>query len=252
MRVLIVGDTHCDTRFAREVTKAARASGVQAIIQLGDFCLRLDDSFLSPWRNWLREDEDRSMFWLDGNHDDHGYIDDVIMDGEVPDNPVEHFTKRMFYCPRGSVTKLGDATVQFIGGAYSIDKSRRTAGFDWWPQEMLTDAQVDFAIENGHGVDIICSHDCPNTTWFGNKLKDGDYKVDPASAQNRNRLSEVVYQVSPITVFHGHYHDAYEATVRSSRLVTEVIGLGANIKHGPNGSYRVPVVFGDNVRLAEW
>ena len=197
MRVLIVGDTHCDTGFAIEVTKAARAADVQAIIQLGDFCLRIDDSFLTPWQNWLWEDEDRHMFWLDGNHDNFTYIEDVIMDGEVPDVPVESFGERFWYCPRGSVTRLGNTTVQFIGGAYSIDKARRTPGLDWWPQEMLTDADVDFAIENSYQVDVICSHDCPNTTWFGDKLKDGHYKGDSASALNRNRLSHIVHTVSP-------------------------------------------------------
>jgi predicted phosphodiesterase len=246
VKVLLVGDTHGDTKFHIKVMRAARSSNAQAIIQLGDWDLRMRPAFRTPALDWLEEDEDRLYFWLDGNHDNHDYIREVIMHGEVADNPVAHWHERMFYCPRGSVTKLGDTTVMFLGGAYSIDKNRRTPGADWWPGETISVIDAATAVENSNGVDIMFTHDCPNTVWFNNELDKGQYKVDAASQSNRDLLSRIVHAVAPKKLYHGHYHTAYESDVTTSKgFPCQVTGLSANVRHNPHQF--IGPIFGDNV-----
>lgn len=252
MKVLLVGDTHCDTTFAINVTDMARELEVETIVQLGDFCLRLNESFLRVWSDWLDEDDSRLFFWLDGNHDDHDFLDEMT-DGADLDHPVAFWHENMYYCPRGSVTKLGDTTVMFMGGAHSIDWMRRTPGVDWWPQETIKDHEVDRAIDNAYDVDVICSHDCPETIWFGGKLDEGDYKVDRASEHNRKQVTRLVEAVLPWNLYHGHYHESYSTMSIYDGGVVGVHGLGANIKHTDNGrSYPVPAELGENVTLVDW
>ena len=44
----------------------------------------------------------------------------------------------IFYMPRGSVLSLSDGrNVLFMGGAESVDKRRRTPGYDWFKQELI-------------------------------------------------------------------------------------------------------------------
>lgn len=253
MRTLLIGDTHGHEGFSRRVCRSATASNVQAMIQLGDFGFLFKRDFIRVWTDWLEEDDSRLFFWLDGNHDDHNYIEEEILGGRwhdlldagdpVIDHPIAHWHERMFYCPRGSVTKLGDTTVQFLGGAYSIDKHRRAPDVTWWHQETITMAQAGFAVDNSYGVEVMFTHDCPNTAWFQRKLRSGDYKVDRDSQNNRDMVTAVVQEVSPHTLYHGHYHYPYEAATTYDKGMTNVVGLSDSNDHPP--------VYGDNVRLIE-
>ena len=183
-KLLVVGDTHADTSFAQSVTAAATAAGCNYIVQLGDWDLSLSAGFRNVWISWLKKSDDRYVFWLDGNHDDHEYLK-TVMAGHSGDTPIAHWHERLLYCPRGSVTKIDGVTLQFMGGAYSIDEAYRTPGRDWWPEETITPEQEQHAIDNGHEVDIFFSHDAPPSEYITSWLDKFGYKVDPNSEANR-------------------------------------------------------------------
>jgi hypothetical protein len=115
-----------------------------------------------------------------------------------------------------------------VGGAMSVDKRYRAEGLSWWPQEELTDADVEYAQRDG-AVDVIVSHDCPrgvNIPGVGPDTKGGvrgDWPPDilAEAQQHRDKLATICRATTPEWLFHGHYHISYASNFDA----TSVIGL---------------------------
>ncbi|MGI9571130.1 MAG: metallophosphoesterase family protein [Desulfobulbia bacterium] len=134
------------------------------------------------------------IHWCDGNHEDHWSLKDRTTDELWPNT---------FYQPRGSVITLEDGrNVMFFGGAESIDKSNRTLGHDWFPEEVIT--QSDFNNLPDVKIDIMITHTCPNEfdlTTEGDRWREYKQK-DPSKAA----LSYLLEEYSPKHWYFGHYH----------------------------------------------
>lgn len=231
---MAVGDTHCNVQFALRVCRYAKDNDIKVIIPVGDFGFKFPKEFIHVWRQWLENDDERRIYWLDGNHDDHDYLRDVVMKGQSYDEPVAHWHPNFMYCPRGSVATIGETKCQFVGGAYSIDRWQRKLGKTWWEDECTSEEDMHRAVRNGTpaDIDIMFTHDCPGTEWFDQKLLDGDYKVDKSSAENREKITKIVKAVAPVTVVHGHYHQYYWTSIETRKGSTRVIGLAADFDQG--------------------
>lgn len=253
-KVLIVGDTHSDYQFVVNIHDEASRLGVNTIVQLGDFGFSFLPPILDAIREWLDEDPMRMWYWLDGNHDQHDYIQSAIIGDRPTDAPIPHFHDRMLYCPRGSTATIGSKTCMFLGGAFSVDKSRRVRFVSWWPQEKISHADVQQAIKNGPPgtIDVLFSHDCPETEYISQQLDAYGYKVDADSFDNRDKLTSVVDAVQPKDLYHGHYHWRYDTEYTSpSGAITAVHGVGANIKEGGWGiDHRA--FYGRNFLVENW
>ncbi len=259
-KVLIVGDTHADDTFTANVLKAAKGNDVETVIQLGDFGFTWDKNQLDSITAWLKRDRTNKFYWLDGNHDQHDDIDefmqdvsknvpfnmrDVVIDGKV-------FPDRMYYLPRGAVFEVGDRTVLALGGAYSIDKDYRRAGVTYWPQELITDADVDRTIRNGNDtkIDVMVTHDMPCVVNIEAEMQSLGYKIDTISKGNRLRLSHVVDKVRPASLYHGHMHHRHDsAYVTPDGWHVNVHGIGANVKHG---YINHNAVYNENYVIVNW
>lgn len=101
----------------------------------------------------------------------------------------------------------------------------------WWPEELITEADVEAACARGQ-VDIMFTHDAPPTSGLDLAMErfrawllsteGGDWltpKMDEISQGNRQRLARVVDHVHPQMLFHGHYHDRYDAEYNGTRIV---------------------------------
>jgi len=121
-----------------------------------------------------------------------------------------------------------------MGGAYSIDKAWRTPGTSWWPQELITDRDVDrvtneLFILSGFStefkVDVMLTHDVPEIppsmhaymTSPHNEF--GEYKTDPTSKANRERLRAVMDAAQPKLLVHGHMHHRYNDVLDGTAIV---------------------------------
>jgi predicted phosphodiesterase len=258
-KVLLYGDSHSDHMYTRSILTSARAWGAQVAIQLGDFGYTFDANMIVAIADWLAEDETRQFYWVDGNHDDHEYLADLTsaygFDAPIDMSAaplIDHlhdcirkFPERMFYCPRGAVFTIGDMTVMSMGGAYSIDKNYRTPFVSWWPQEMITHAEVDRALTNAEGkkIDVMLTHDAPITDTLAEMIDRYGYKEDPHSHSNRVVLGRIVEEVNPRDLFHGHYHWRYDDKFNDGR--TRVHGVGANV---PNSH----AIYDDNYVVYNW
>jgi Icc-related predicted phosphoesterase len=241
-KVMIVGDTHNDTGFLEQLLFSHAKDEVDVVVQLGDFGLML--SMFGPIVKWLVDNPTAKFIWLDGNHDNHEYIETIIMDDREPDHPVpmvfadwlnkpdlaDTVTDRLLYAPRGSTTRIGSKNCMFLGGAVSIDRQWRTPGIDWWWNEDISESDRRRAVEvaENNSIDVLFTHDAPSTDYLEEWLNKYGYKNDHASHRNRLAINDVIDAAFPERVYHGHMHVAYET--RHNRYCT-VLGLAANVNH---------------------
>lgn len=223
MRILVAGDSHGDGRYVQYLVESADDNGCELIIQLGDFGLwpgKFGEQFLADADVALAE-ANLDLWWLDGNHEDHGQIQAWSTEPNFYEQP-KRVTDRISYLPRGYRFELGGLHFLALGGAWSIDKDFRTAHVDWWPQEELTEADVRRATQDSAPIDVLLSHDMP--------ALDEAYAHFPwmaeGGSQNRSYVQHVASALDARLHLHGHMHRAYAA--RADRQV--IVGFDCNFK----------------------
>lgn len=228
--VAVAGDWHGDTEHAVRTIRDAAAAGASVILQLGDFGLW-------HWRTSPYLDTLQGIcallgvevWFLDGNHEDHVLVAALNLDGTDP-YPIR---SNVLYLPRGHRWTWHGHTWLAVGGAVSVDRALLNEGWDWWPEEELTDRQAT-AIAAAGPVDVLLSHDCPAAVpvtfppWLP-----GWALADSARADaHRARLQRVVDATQPKRIFHGHLHMAFRKVVDMGWGQPEVICLDRNRGRG--------------------
>jgi Icc-related predicted phosphoesterase len=201
--IMVLGDVHREFGALNTLVNKKRP---EIILQCGDFGF---------WPNITRHDErgdvivpkkpvmnDAKLYWADGNHEDHRSLRSLSTNEIWPN---------VYYMKRGSTMTLPDGrTVLFVGGARSIDKAMRTMGFDWFPEEEIS--EMDLALLPDTKVDIVISHTCPREfAVMGN-----DMRADDSS---RMVLSYVLARYQPSLWYFGHFHYYRTGVTRGCRWV---------------------------------
>lgn len=95
-----------------------------------------------------------------GNHDDPAAFD---LDSEWRLD-IENLCPHIKIIPDYSVLNTADGNILIIGGARSIDKANRIAGYSWWEGEMIKQVPDNFyneLKENNINIDVVCTHTAP-------------------------------------------------------------------------------------------
>jgi hypothetical protein len=227
-KVLLVGDTHGQLRWWEQyVAPVAAEQGVDVVVQLGDFGLWPSPNPLN-YVQAVGSVCPVPVYWLDGNHE---WFDLMEQNGWLgADEPVE-LAPNISYLPRGYSWTWGESRYMAMGGAYSVDKPHRTEGHSWWPQEEITDADVERALQQ-ESIDVLFCHDAPTGIMVPGVH--AEWKQDEfarESAPNRDRLRKIVDALLPSAIYHGHYHVAYHARLHDvlahsdSDVDADIIGL---------------------------
>jgi predicted phosphodiesterase len=131
--IVVCGDFHGRFESVNKFLNSHKE--ITIILQCGDF------GFWPRFKLSKLKNYDTKIFWCDGNHEDFEAIK-KIEDVEVFPN--------VYYMSRGTILTLPDERkVLFMGGAYSIDKYYRTPGYDWFPEETISQKDImDLPEEN--------------------------------------------------------------------------------------------------------
>lgn len=256
MRILIAGDTHGNINWlAGYIFPTAMALEADRIVICGDFgawehVVPGGTSFMTNV-GMLAEVSGVDLYWLPGNHDNKKLVEEMY----------RHRTDRfgfivcrsgVNYIPNGHKWVWGGAKFRSFGGAYSIDKQFRlsmeqrnyreqvaaeqlaadldgrvpspvasTAGTIWFPDEEMTDAEMDALLKaDSKPKDIILSHDKPLSAEPGwNK------RLIAETIPNQERLERALKVHKPKWWIHGHLHYAYDHVIRQGSQSTRIIGL---------------------------
>lgn len=226
-RVLLAGDWHGNTNRAGGVIASAGMRGIPVVLQLGDFGFWVPGADTDAYLDTVDKLCARhgvELLWVDGNHEDHVTLNALPLN----DSGVRPIREHIHHLPRGFRWTWHGRTWMALGGAHSIDKHLRTPGRSWWPEEYLSDADLDRAISGGP-VDIIVSHDCPDRVDTPGLAPDGFFPAAQIADADAHRylVGTVVDATRPGVLFHGHYHRRYNA-VRDlpGGGQTAIIGLG--------------------------
>ena len=185
-KVLVVGDVHGEFGYLNALISRKKPD---VVICCGDFGYwpKFNEYRLSKIRH-----QGAKILFCDGNHEDHWALRDRDSDELAPG---------IFYMPRGSIYTLEDGRrVMFFGGADSIDKSLRTVGVDWFPEETIT--QRDMMSLPDTKVDIFITHTCPEEIVPALKSNYPDKGLEPSNVA----LTELWKIYVPELWFFGHWH----------------------------------------------
>jgi Icc-related predicted phosphoesterase len=215
MKYLIVGDVHGDLSFASRMVRVAKAHAIDTIIQVGDFGIwdhMEEGTYFLDTLNVNSVNRGVKWVFVPGNHENYDRLEEYSSRSDYVGSQFrteEGFVQirsNILYTQKVNKWTWDGVTFKAVGGAHSIDKDWRTPGKSWWPQETLTDDQLNWAAQLGE-ADVLLTHDCPTYAPFKHRLKN-----DPDSHIHRQKIDEVVNHTKAKIHFHGHMHDWYDYT----------------------------------------
>jgi predicted phosphodiesterase len=223
-KYLVIGDTHADLSFVDTACRRATELGIDLIIQVGDWGFMWpNQDTIKLLRNTLKK-HDKTMWFLDGNHDDHERLPHGA-------EKLYQISNRIYYLPRGYRFELDGVKCMSMGGAVSVDKPNRIPFISWWPNETIQMDDYETAI-GGEDVDILFSHDAPPSDQLENWLTEVGFnlpdKMERDSLNSRQVVGSIVDNLNVKLVIHGHYHTAYTGQYKKAT----VIGLSNNNRSG--------------------
>jgi calcineurin-like phosphoesterase family protein len=209
-KVLVAGDWHGSFVQADNVIRHAKEQGIDTIFQVGDFGIWHNDKPFLNKMEFLLNQWNIELYFIDGNHEDFPRL----YDKKVLEDGTRYVRPHITHIPRGYRWEWHGLTFLALGGAASIDRKHRRTGYSWWPEELITVEDIITA-QSGGPVDIMFTHDSPRTA--PNSVTDdavgqlGALKYYGAEAlatctDHRDRLAEVTNVTTPRILFHGHYH----------------------------------------------
>jgi hypothetical protein len=206
MKVIIIGDVHCNFNAANASVLAAlkQHPTAWAVIQLGD----LGDGWPTPrgLERW-KPNFPHPIYVVDGNHENF----DALEAGDI--------NGRLRWVRRGSTVTFNHKHNMCFGGATSPDRNSRIIGRDWWPQESITREQVQHALDwNGGPIHTMFCHERADVfpipkTWRLPVFEEN------SGASDRAALSLVVKKHQPEWYFHGHWHHGDFSVINGIKVV---------------------------------
>ena len=220
--VALAGDWHANTDYAVESIRHAREGGAEALVHLGDFGFRFEDGYLDALDAALG---DLPLYFIDGNHERFPWLTAHPIDARG----LRPLSRRVTHLPRGARWAWRGRTWLALGGAHSVDRQYRGVGEGWWPEETVTEDDVQRAVAPG-AADVLVCHDVPAGVPVPHTYPAGTFPADDEAAGEAHRLlvRRVVDGTWPRLIAHGHFHQHYRSTLGPAR----VLGL-AHDKHDP-------------------
>ncbi len=251
-RVLAAGDWHGNTHRAASVIQSAGMREIPVVLQLGDFGFwtpgpdtdRYLDAVNAACEQW-----NVVLLWVDGNHECFPHLNALPIN-EIGARPIR---EHVVHLPRGFRWSWHGRRWMALGGAHSVDKHLRTLGRSWWPEEYLSDSDLDTAIAGGP-VDVIAAHDCPDQVHIPGLAPDGFFPAAQIADAEAHRylVGRVVDATKPGVLVHGHYHRRYNAVrpLPGGDRQTAIIGLADDGAPFRDGMLLLDLAAGDTLAPA--
>lgn len=222
-KILTVGDIHGNWFWVtKTVLPVAQKLGANMILQVGDFGYwehtKEGIAYLDTFNQALRKFGMWCVF-VDGNHENFN----LLLEKPRNEQGFGIVRSRILHARRGVDWWWNNIHFMAMGGAASYDKKFRIEGKSWWPQELITEKDIEKALEVGL-VDVLVTHDAPfKATPIPLE------EIDQETTLNETKLQELVDACKPKLVIHGHWHKLNKKMINPyTNTETNVIGLNCD------------------------
>lgn len=233
-KVGLAGDWHGNLSWAQATIKKIVAElseeDEKLIFQVGDFGFwpGKHGKYYLQGLTTLLEELGAELFFIDGNHENHVLLRNRAKKLGIIDQcaPVP-ISDRITWVQRGTRAKISDREWLFLGGAASVDRYHRTEGESWFPEERITDEQVQQAISGGP-ADVLVSHDAPAFVHINFPHSNWPAQDLALSQVNREKLERVCIETGVEFNIHGHMHMSYEVNTAYRDYSGELLDIRVN------------------------
>ena len=234
-KIFITGDIHLNVDIKKLSFKnwpmSRELDKEDILIICGDAGLTWNTSNeVKYWCDWL-EDRPCTIISIMGNHENYTLLRAIPIT-EWHDAKVRRVRPHVMYIETGEIFTFNGLSFFVMNGAASTDKGSRKEGISWWPQEIPSYQEFEYAANNlrthDMKVDYILSHTTSNRTiqkfdkWFP--------QFDPVTNfLDKFVEEEVNYKIN----FFGHFHQDKTIDEKHILLYNDIIELL------PNGEIKV-------------
>lgn len=235
-RIVIAGDWHGDTPWIRQALHRIRKAGHRHIIHVGDlgvlwpediqYTLTREQRELMPaveacdpftWHLVrLLEKYDLSLYFVDGNHDNHPALRALPLDS----SGFGVISDRLKYIPRGHRWNIGGVRFAGLGGAYSINRRALTPGLNWWPEEEVIAADIQTL--GREDTDVLITHEVPAGIDVVSSFSLPPLMEAQANA-SRILVGDAARGTRAQVVFSGHWHQRLSARLPGTGTEVQVL-----------------------------
>lgn len=203
-RLVVAGGWHGNATWAARIVASTADHGVRTIVHVGDLGVlmpgRLGRGFTLRLEQAL-EQADVRLVLVDGNHDSHARLRWLPVE---PATGSRRIGQRLWWSGRGTRWSWAGRSLGALSGAYSVDRPRRTEGFDLWADlEEPTAAERDLL--GDEQLDVLFTHEAPDGVQLSSILDIGP-RAQLRSRESRILVRTAIERTRPSTVFHGHWH----------------------------------------------
>lgn len=218
--IYITGDVHGDIDFGKfDNFSTENVSLNDTLIILGDAAICWSPDFTDEIISMYRK-LNITVIFVDGNHENFDMLESLPI-VEYKGALMHKIDEHIFHVMRGEILEIEGYKMLCIGGAHSIDKYMRTEHVSWWPQEEITNHDIDNAIWNlkkyNNKVDLVLTH-CVDSPTVKQAFH---YRVDHSTDQ----LNFVDKLVDYDKWYFGHYHSDISVDKKKECVYYRVIKL---------------------------
>ena len=234
-KIFVTGDLHLDIDIKKLSFKnwpqSRELNKDDILIICGDAGFTWNNSKeVKYWCDWL-EDRPYTIVSVMGNHENYDILRSLPIEN-WNNAKVHKVRQHVMYIENGEIFTLNNQTFFCIGGAHSVDKAYRKEGKSWWPQEIPSYAEFEYAANNlkeyNYKIDYIISHTAP--THIVKKL----FPYEDASDAVTNFLEKYICGFCDFKQhFLGHFHVDRTYENKYNILYNDIIELL------PNGEIKV-------------
>lgn len=227
-RIVVAGDWHGSVHRAASVIWFAGLREIPIVLQLGDFGYWTPGPWTQRYLDAIEQacvNHTVTLLWLDGNHECFPHLYETPVD---PNTGLRTIRDHVHHLPRGLRWRWHGKTWMALGGAHSVDRLMRKEGASWWPEEHLSETDIEHAVTPGP-VDVIVSHDVPDGVGIPGLQSHLFPASEIATSEwHRRQVGNVVDTVKPQLLIHGHYHVRYSGR-RGSTMCIGLADDGATL-----------------------
>lgn len=146
------------------------------------------------------------VLFIDGNHENFDILNNFPVK-QWKGGMIHEIESNILHLMRGQVFKIDRKRFFTFGGATSIDKSIRTEGINWWPEELPNEEEyergMDALEEYDYAVDYILTHTAPTEVVYEMGFYSDGYEDEE---ELRNYLQEIAENTDFKEWYFGHFH----------------------------------------------